>query len=128
MKKTELIKKLSKLGVSNVVFSNGWISLVYDKHFIKSKVVKKHTKYIGNWSRKSNEVYYEPHLKKEDVVPILVHEAVEKYIAEKYRLDVDTEAHNIAELVEKDFISEKSWRSHQQKILHKNIHKDKSKK
>lgn len=116
MDKKELIKKLSKLNVSNVVFKNNWISLVYDRHHLKNKVVKRHTSLVGNWSRKHNVVYCETDLKKEDIIPILVHETVEKYLTERYGLNVDKESHRIAEAVERNFVASRSWRAHQQRI------------
>lgn len=128
MDKKEIIKKLSKLKVSNVVFKDNWISLTFDGHHLKNKAVKKRTGVVGDWSRKSNEVYYEPYLKREDIVPILVHETVEKFVTEKYGLDVDKESHKIAEAVERNFIASKSWRAHQQRIAENGRRKDYPKK
>jgi predicted RNA methylase len=125
MDKRDLIKKLSKLNVHNVAFKNNRISLEFDGDKLSSKIMKKHIKEIGNWSRKYNRVYYNPDLKKEDILPILVHEVVEKYITEKYGLNVDKESHEIATAVEKNFIASKSWRSHEQRIAEDHIHKKK---
>lgn len=124
MNREELIEKLSKLKVSKVVFKNNHISLVFDGHHLKNKVIKRHTSLIGNWSRKQRAVYYEPDLKKEDIIPILVHETVEKYITEKYGLDVDKESHKIAEAVERRFIASRSWLAHQQRIAENHRRKD----
>lgn len=124
MDKKALVKYLSKLTVSKVEFSKNCISLVFDGQQLKYKTVKRHTKAVGNWSRKHKAVYYDPDLKKEDVIPILVHEAVEKYVTEKYGLDVDKESHPVADAVEKSFVASRSWRSHQQRIAEDKIHRE----
>jgi len=124
MERKKLVEKLSKLSVSSVIFKNNWISLVFDGRHLKNKVVKRHTSLVGNWSRNHNIVFCEADLKKEDVVPILVHETVEKYVAERYGLNVDKESHKIAETVEKKFIASRSWRSHQLRIAENHRRKD----
>lgn len=128
MDKKGIIEKLSKLNVGNVVFKNNWISLVFDRHHLKNKVVKRRTSVIGNWSRKYNVVYCETDLKKEDIIPILVHETVEKYLTERYGLNVDKESHKIAEAVERNFVASRSWRAHQQRIAENGRRKDYHKK
>ena len=117
MEKKKLVEKLSKLNADDVAFKDNWISLDYDGRHLKNKVIERRISLIGNWSRKHNAVYYDPDLKKGDVVPILVHEVVEKYVTEKYGLNADKESHEIADAVEREFIGEKSWRSHQQRII-----------
>ena len=117
MKEKKLVEKLSKLNASNIVFKDNWISLDYDGRHLKDRVIKRRINLIGNWSRKNNVVYYDPDLKKEYVVPILVHEVVEKYVTEKYGLNADKESHEVADAVEREFVGEKNWRSHQQRMI-----------
>lgn len=124
MERKELVKKLSKLKVGRVAFKDNWISLIFDGHRLKNKAIKRRTSSIGNWSRKRKAVYYKPDLKKEDIIPILVHETVEKYVTEKYGLDVDKESHKVADFVEKSFIASRSWRAHQQRIAENHRRKD----
>lgn len=125
MDKKGLMKYLSKLNVSKVKFSKNKISLIFDGEKLENKVVKKHIISLGEWSREHKVVYCDTHLKKKDVLPILVHEAVERYITKKYGLKVDKEAHKVADAVEKNFISSREWRSHQQRIAEDHIHKKK---
>ena len=71
--------------------------------------LKKNVKDVGDWSRKKPIVYYDRNLDESGVIPILIHEAVEKHVAQTYGLNVDTEAHKIAQAVEKEFIADKRW-------------------
>jgi len=128
MDKKGLMKYLSKLKVSKVEFSKNKISLIFDGEKLENKVVKKHLLSLGDWSRKRKVVYYDNHLKKKDILPILVHEVVEKYITEKYKLKVDCETHKIADAIEKSFVSRRAWRAHQQRIAENHIHKRKKSK
>ena len=128
MDKKGLMKYLSKLKVSKVEFCKNKISLVFDGEHLENKVVKKHITSLGEWARKRKVVYYDIHLKKKDVLPILVHEVVEKYMTEKYGLKVECEAHKIADAVEKSFVSRSAWRAHQQRIAENHIHKKKTNK
>jgi hypothetical protein len=123
MDKKNLMKYLPKLKVSKVKFFNNKISLVFDGEHLENRVVKKHITSLGDWSRKKKIVYYDKHLKKKDVLPILVHEVVEKYITEKYGLKVDCETHKIADAIEKNFVSKRAWLAHQQRIAKGHVHK-----
>lgn len=128
MDKKALIKYLSKLAVSNVKVYGNYISLVFDREKLRNRIVRKHIKHLGDWSRKKKEIYCDTHLKKEDVLPIIVHEVVEKYIVEKYGLNVDKDVHRIADAIEKNFIASREWRAHQQRIAEDHIHKRKTNK
>lgn len=108
-RKKKLIENLSKKHVTLVRFNGKTISLKYDGKRLSNKVVKRRVRDIGDWSRKKNEVYYDKNLDAPGVISILIHETVEKHVAQRYGLDVDTEAHKIAQAVEKEFIADKSW-------------------
>lgn len=107
--KKKLIDKLSKKHVSLVRYDGEYISLKYDNKKLKCRAVKRTVRVVGDWSRKKNIVYYDKNLKAPGVIPILIHEVVEKHAAQKYGLDVDTEAHKVATAVEKEFIADKHW-------------------
>ena len=111
----KLIEKLSKKHVTLVRFDGKRISLKYDGVMLKNKAIKKAVRVVGDWSRKRNEVYYDRNLTN-SVMPILVHETVERHVALKYGLDVDTEAHRIAQAVEKEFVADKRWRAVGQEV------------
>lgn len=128
--KMALIEKLSAKHASYVSFKNGYLSLKFDRRILRNKVKVKHDPGLGNWSRKHNIIYYDERLKAPDILPILVHEAVEKYAAQKYALRTQSEAHRVAMAIEKSFVaavccrqykekcthSGRCWRMHQQRI------------
>ena len=130
LQRKALVKALSSKRVSNVTYKNGYIALKFDGRKLRNKALVKHDYGIADWSRKRKEVHYDEKLKEKDVLPILVHETVEKYVTEKYRLAVKMESHKIAQGVERRFISEKCtkkqkknckhsgrcWRLHEQRI------------
>lgn len=117
-KKKKLMEKLSKKHVSPVRFDGKYISLKYDGKKLRCKAVKRTVRVVGDWSRKKNIVYYDKNLDEPGVLPILIHEIVEKYVAQTYGLDVDTEAHKVAAAVEKEYIADKKW-TVQQKMVSK---------
>lgn len=104
-----LTEKLSKRHVTFVKFNGKFISLKYENRKLRCKAVRKTVRDVGDWSRKSNIVYYDRNLADPGVLAILIHEVVEKYVAQKYGLDVDTEAHRIAQAVEKEWLADKRW-------------------
>lgn len=115
----KLVRRLSTQHASNVKLYNGFISLTFDNRRIRNKVVKKHERSIAEWSRGKKEVFYDEHVKKEDILPLLVHETIEKYVTEKYGLDVDTESHKIAQAAERRFIKRskhEEWATHEKRI------------
>ena len=138
-----LIRSLSSKRVSHVSFGNGVLSLNFNGRRLRNKVKIKHDPGMGNWARKKNFIYYDERIKHPDILPILVHEAVEKYIAQKFGLRTQSEAHEVAIAVEKKFISDacsrkyrkrcthsgRCWRRHEQRIqgwwLAENAHRKK---
>jgi len=114
-----LVQKLSAKPASNARLSPGRISLDYDGKRLSFKAVKRTTVFVGNWSRSKNEVYYDAHLTDPvEIKSICIHEAVEKYVAQKYGLDVDKQAHRVAQAVEKSWFEkhERSWAYYNRKV------------
>ena len=104
----------------NVKFGKNWVSLEYDGHKIKNKIkVVKHEWGVGDWERSKNVVIIDNDLKRErDIQSVALHESIEKYVAQKYKLKIDDEAHPIAEAVEKRYfrILDGSWKRHQKNV------------
>lgn len=124
MDKKQLIKELSSKKISHVKFKNNFISLVYDNKKLKNNIVRRREKLVANWSRISRRIYCDKNVKEEDILPLLVHETIEKYVTEKYKLDVDKESHKIAQAIERRFIgNRRNWLLHEKRIawLWKNI-------
>lgn len=113
-----LLRELSQKPVSNVKFNGRKISFDYDGKKLSYVVVRKSTCFVGNWSRSKNEVYYDAHLKDPfEIQTICIHEAVEKYVTEKYGLDVDRQSHRIAQAIEKRWFEKhkRNWASYDRK-------------
>ncbi|MDI6826563.1 MAG: hypothetical protein QMD36_05285 [Candidatus Aenigmarchaeota archaeon] len=115
-----LIKSLMREKVKNVKIKNDWISLEYDGEKIKNKIViKRHEWFVGSWAKTRDKVYIDDDLKgKKNRDAIAVHEVIEKFVAQKYGLDEDTDAHKIATEKEREYFEKigGNWRSHQMKV------------
>lgn len=107
--KKKLMEKLSKKHVTLVRFDGKFISLKYHGVRLRCKAVKRNVQVVADWSRKKDIVYYDKNLDAPGILPTLIHEVIEKYVAQKYSLDIDTEAHRIAQAVEKEFVADKGW-------------------
>ncbi len=115
-----LVKSLIREPLRNVKVEKDWISFDYDGAKIRNKIIiKKHEVHVGSWSRKKNEVYIDNDLVgKRDVNAIALHESVEKFVAQKYGLDEDKEAHQVATAKEKMYLEriDGKWKKHEKKV------------
>jgi hypothetical protein len=116
--KRSLIAKLSSKRARFVSVKNGHLSLRFDSHLLRNRIMRKHDPGIGNWARKHNVIYYDERLKQPDIMPVLVHESVEKYVAQKYGLHTQSEAHKIAMAAEKNFIGDECCRQFRERCTH----------
>jgi hypothetical protein len=120
------VKVLMRSPVKQVAFSGNFrkISLTFFGERISHRIVIKREKYIGAWSRRRDEidvdknVYSRDHMK--SFKALCVHEAVEKYVADKFGLHENTEAHQVATLKEKQYLRSirGNWRSHELFVFH----------
>ena len=104
--KKSLVKRLITMNALNVKYDGKNIEFRYDRHLIKNRVVmRKHLGWVGHWSRGTNTVYYDNDLVKQpkELLCVLVHESVEKYVHDKYGLSDDAEGHFVATMVEQKF-------------------------
>jgi len=118
-KRKKLIKSLLKAPVRAVKFSKGKISLNFFGSKIKDNIVLKKEDHVAEWSRKHKEIFIDRKFGRREMnksfKALCVHEAVEKFLAEKFHLNVDEEAHLVATKKEKDFLEKLNgnWRSHE---------------
>lgn len=104
--KKKLVKKLITMNALNVKYDGKNLSLRYDRHDIKNRVVmKKHLGWVGHWSRGTNTIYYDNDLVKhpKELLCVLVHESIEKYVHDHYGLSDDAEGHFVATMIEQKF-------------------------
>jgi len=108
-----------KAPVTGVKFSRGRISFGFFGHKIRDKILLKKEEHVADWSRKRREVFVDKGFGKKEMEnsfsALALHEAVEKFCAEKFHLNVDEEAHSIARKKEKEFVKKSggNWRSHE---------------
>lgn len=100
-----LVKKLQAKKPSNVKYDGQYFSLDYDGDRIKNRVkIVPHEKWVATWKRNRNEILIDDDMFRTSDSKILnslmMHESIEKHVAQKYGLRGDTEAHMIAEGVE----------------------------
>ncbi|MBI5228964.1 hypothetical protein HY991_02550 [Candidatus Micrarchaeota archaeon] len=112
----QLIRRLMEEPVKSLVFGKDFVSLVYDGTPLRDRgLVQKRQRHVGEWNRKKRKVYVDDDLNGLDRQAVILHEAIEGYVVRRYGLDVDSQAHPIAEAIEKRWFKEKggNWRSHQ---------------
>ena len=110
------LKILLKAPMKNIVFKGNRISLSYFGHRISDKIVTKRVDHVGEWSRRRREVFIDNAIPgKKDFRSLCVHELIEKFLCEKFGLNLDDEAHVVATQKGKEYIESVggNWRSHQ---------------
>lgn len=130
IEKEKIIRMLLKQKVSNVKLDmkRKKISLDFFGNHIEDNVLVKCEPHVGEWSRKRKEVIIDRNILKnrwkKSFKSLCVHEAVEKFVAQKYHLKTDDEAHPIAYAVEKKFLKSigGNWKSHE-KIVYWDWHR-----
>ncbi|MFH1544771.1 MAG: hypothetical protein ABIE23_01590 [archaeon] len=114
--KKDLMKRLLREPVKNMEFNKNSVSFEFDGRKIKDRIVFKREPHVGEWSRKKNTVFIDKELeRKRSIHAISLHEAIEKYLNERYGLKTQEEAHAIAEKKERTFLKSVggNWRSHE---------------
>jgi len=115
-----LVKSLIREPIRNVRVEKDWITFNYDGTTIRNKIVfKKHEPFVGNWSKKKNEVYIDDDLAgKLDIRALALHEAVEKFVCQKYGLSDNKEGHQVATAKERMFLEriDGKWDKHEKKV------------
>lgn len=117
--KQELIAELKKMPVKNVKISGQEISFKFFGRKILDKILIKKEDHVAEWSRRRKEVFIDKNFNERDFEKsfkaLALHEAVEKFLVEKFHLKLDEEAHIIATEKEKEFLEKMggNWRSHE---------------
>lgn len=117
--KRKLLRELMKAPVSNVRFSKNKVSFNYMGRRISDSVIVKRENHVAEWSRRRKQVFVDREIlgkdREKSLRALCVHEAVEKFLCEKFHLNVDKEAHAIATRKEKEYLEKigGNWRSHE---------------
>jgi len=110
--KKELISNLSRKPVLNVWYTNDRIALLYDGERLSNTIkIQCSEPWVGSWDKSGRPVIYiDNNVPEKYRESLAIHETVEKYVAEKYHLDPNVEAHEVAEAVEKRWFVKKYGR------------------
>lgn len=115
----KLVKTLLKAPVTRLKFSDGKISLNFFGHRISDKIEIVKEDHVAEWSRRRKEVFIDRRFGKREMNKsfraLALHEAVEKFLVEKFHLRLDSEAHVVATQKEKELLEKEggNWRSHE---------------
>ena len=116
----EFVKVLLKAPIRDVKFFKNSISLTFFGHRISDKIRIKLEEHVAECSRKRKEIFIDKKIafsdKKKSFKALCVHELIEKFLTEKFRLKTDEEAHLVATRKEKEYLEKinGNWRSHEQ--------------
>ena len=119
--KKKLFSALKKVRPHTVKVTGKTVELKFGKKSVRFKIVANNARnHVGEWHRKKAIVFVDKHLQGLDKKSIAVHEAVEKIVAQEYKLDVDSQAHEIAVKAEREWLKKNkgNWRSHQMKVYY----------
>lgn len=117
------VKILLKYPVTNIKFSKGKISLNFFDQRISDKIVLKREDHVAEWSRRRREIFIDKNFgekeKEKSFRALCIHELIERFLNEKYGLNVDKEAHIVATQKEKEYLEgvKGNWKSHELKVF-----------
>lgn len=111
----------SRKEADNVEIEKNKVSMDYGGKRLNYPFTKvEHLETIGNWKHKidNDKIIIDRDVKKENVRPLLVHEAVEQHLVKDKGLTVD-EAHKVATNVEKSYVEEsgKPWKNYNISVM-----------
>ncbi len=110
---------LKRLFPKRVSFRHGRVSLRFDGRRLSYRVKTGRARnHVGEWHRAKPLLLLDAGLKGLDRLAVALHEAIEKYLTQAYGLDVDSQAHPIAESIERRYVRSQhaGWRSHQMRV------------
>jgi len=117
--KRKLLRRLLDAPVSNVRFTPNRVSLDYLGYRISDAVLVKREKHVAEWSRRRKQIFIDREIlgsdRKKSFRALCVHEVIEKFLCEKFGLNVDKEADAVATRKEKEYLEKigGNWRSHE---------------
>ena len=124
----EFIKILLIAPIKDVKFSKNRISLTFFGHRISDKIKIKLEEHVAEWSRRRKEIFIDKKItssdRKKSFKALCVHELLEKFLVEKFGLNLDKEAHLVATKKEEEYLKniKGNWRSHEH-MVYWNWHK-----
>lgn len=117
------VKLLLKYPVTNIKFSKNRISLDFFNHRISDKITLKKEQHVAEWSRRRKEIFIDKNFgekeREKSFRALCIHETIERFLAKKFGLRVDDEAHIVATQKEKEYLEsvKGNWKSHELKVF-----------
>jgi hypothetical protein len=118
-----LMKVFMASPVTNIKFSGNRISFNYFGYRISDRITVKKQPHVGEWSRRVSKVVIDRNFKTKERAKefksLCLHEAVEKFLVEKFGLNTDNEAHPVAKKKEREYLESVggNWKSHELKVF-----------
>ncbi len=112
------MRKFLAAKVSSVRFSKNRVSLDFSGYRVSDSIVVKREKFVADWSRRRKDIFIDREIlgkdREKSFRALCVHEVVEKFLCEKFRLSLD-DAHKVATRKEKEYLEKigGNWRSHE---------------
>ena len=117
------IKLLLKSPVTKIKFAKNRLSLNFFNHRISDKIKLKREDHVAELSRKRKEIFIDKNFGEREMEKsfhaLCIHELIESFLAKKYGLRVDDEAHLVATQKEKEYLEsvKGNWKSHELKVF-----------
>jgi len=90
--------------ISNLKISDNKISLHYDGQDISYQIkIVPHEMWVASWDFYNPTIFFDKNLQRQYRTPMAIHEAIEKYVCERYGLNEHDEGHRIAEYIEEEW-------------------------
>jgi hypothetical protein len=118
-----LMKVFMASPVTNIKFSGNRISFNYFGYRISDRITVKKQPHVGEWSRRVSKVVIDRNFKTKERAKefksLCLHEAVERFLVEKFGLNTDNEAHPVAKKKEREYLESigGNWKSHELKVF-----------
>jgi hypothetical protein len=120
------VNTLTNSQLGKVEFSENYdkISVRFFGEKFSYRIVVKREVNVGSWNRREGEIYIDKDMFEpkdmDSFKALCVHEAIEKFLVERFGLKVDEESHLVATAKEQQYLERigGNWRSHQLKVYH----------
>jgi hypothetical protein len=118
-----LMKVFMESPVTNIKFSKNRISFHYFGYRISDRITVKKQPHVGEWSRRVRKIVIDKNFNKKNKIKefksLCLHEAVERFLVEKFGLNTDNEAHPVAKKKEREYLESigGNWKSHELNVF-----------
>jgi hypothetical protein len=118
-----LMKVFMEAPVTKIKFSKYRISFNFFGYRISDRITVKKQPHVGEWSRRVSKIVIDKNFNKrgrmKEFKSLCLHEAVEKFLVEKFGLNTDNEAHQVAKKKEREYLESigGNWKSHELKVF-----------